>query len=219
MKIAELEDHHDAYVDSEETIKTMIDNGEFPAVFSVCTESFPHIVPAINFRKKKDIPLKTLNLLAITTICKYAPPLFEHSAIESLAEFVGSTRVLAKSEKGYLCSVEAARKREQLAHLLWNHLEKQPGTLQHDIHATLGVIQEDAVEIIELWEELGVINRQPEGRSYQLYFRTQLDLEVEGLCQNCGIRGKGRKEAFLKPVTCQNCGVLGYNHIQYGNPR
>ena len=155
MKIADLEAHHDAYIDSEDTIRTMVANHDFPAVFSVCLESFPHIVPAINYCKKKDVPLKTLDLLAITTICKYAPPLFEHAAIESLAEFIRSTRVLALSEKGYLCSVETARKREQLAHALWNRLEKEPGTLQCDICTALGVIQEDAVEIIELWEELG----------------------------------------------------------------
>jgi hypothetical protein len=215
MKIAELEAHHDAYVDSERTIKTMVGNGEFPAVFSVCIDSFPHIVPAINYRKKKDIPLGTLSLLPITTICQYAPPLFEHDAIESLAKFVSSARVLALSEKGYLHSVEAARKRERLAHTLWNHLEKQPGTLQRDIRTVLGVIQEEAVEIIELWEELGVIDRQPKDESYRLYFRTQFNTEVEGLCQNCGVRGKGRKELFLKSVTCQKCGTLGYYHIDY----
>ena len=218
MKIIELEAHHDAYVDVEQTIRTMADNREFPAVFSVCIEAFPHMVPAINYRKKKDIPLKTLDLLPITTICKYAPPLFEHAAIESLADFVSSTRTLASSEKGHTSSIEAARKREQLAHAIWNCLEKQPGALQSDIYTTLGVTREDAVEIIELWQELGVIDRQPEGRSYRIYFSTQFDTETEGLCPNCGVRGKGRKELFFKALTCQRCGTLGYYHIEYGVP-
>lgn len=219
MKIAELEAHHDAYADSEDTIRAMVDDHRFPAVFSICIESFPHIVPAINFRKKREIAPKTVDLLPVITICKYAPPLFEHAAIEALAEFVSSTRVLALSEKRNMCAVEAARKREQLAHLLWNHLERQPGALQHDLHTTLGVIQGDAVEIIDFWEELGIIDRHPNRGSYRIYFSTQLESEMEGLCQACGVRGKGRKELFLRPVTCRKCGAAGYYHMAYGTPQ
>ena len=219
MKIAELEAHHDAYADSERTIRAMVDNGEFPKVFSVCTASFPHIVPAINFRKKRGITPEMPDLSAFTTIWKYAPPLFEHTAIESLFEFVNSSRVLAQSEKNFLDSIEAARKREQLAHRLWNHLERHPGMLQSDIRTELGVIQEEAVSIVELWENLGILDRQPEDRSYRLYFRTRLDTEVAGLCPNCGVRGKGRKELFFRSVACQKCGTEGHYHIEYGNPR
>ena len=156
MKIAELEAHHDAYAESEQTIRAMVDNGEFPKVFSVCTASFPHIVPAINYRKKRGIMPEMPDFSAFTTIWKYAPPLFEHTAIESLFEFVNSSRVLVQSEKNFLDSIEAARKREQLAHRLWNHLERHPGMLQRDIRTELGVVQEDAVNIVELWEELGI---------------------------------------------------------------
>ena len=61
-----------------------------------------------------------------------------------------------------------------------------------------------------------MIDWQPEGRSYRLYFSTQFDMEMEGLCQNCGVRGKGRRGVFLKPVTCQKCNALGYYYIEYG---
>jgi hypothetical protein len=219
MKIAELEAHHDAYAESELTIEKMVNDHEFPTVLSFCVESFPHIVPAINYRKKKNFALNTFDPLAITTICKYAPPLFEHAAIESLAEFIKSTRILASSEKGYLSSIDAARKREQHAHKLWSCLEKRPETLQCNIHKELGVIHEDTIEIVELWEVLGVIDKEPEARSYRLRFRTQLDKEIEGRCQSCGVRGKGQKESFLKPVTCQKCGAKGYYHIEYRDPQ
>ena len=106
----------------------MVQNREFPAVFATCTASFEHIVPAISFRKKREIATETPNFLAFTTICKYAPPLFEHTAIEALDEFVRSTRVLAQHEKDFVSSVEAARSRENIAHKLWNHLEKHAGT-------------------------------------------------------------------------------------------
>jgi hypothetical protein len=219
MKIAELEAHHNAYVESEQTIRRMVYNHEFPAVFAVCIDVFPHLVPTINYWRKRDISPGRLDLLPIATICKYAPPLFEHSAIESLAKFVKSARVLASSERGYLSLIETARNREQLAHAIWNHLERQPGARQRDIRTELGVIQEYAVEIVELWEDLGVIEREPDDGTYRLFFRTQLDKEMDGVCQNCGVRGKGRKEAFLKPGACLKCGTLGYYHIEYRHPR
>jgi hypothetical protein len=217
MKIAELEGHHDAYADSERTIRAMVDNGEFPNVFSVCTASFLHILPAISYRKKRGITPETPDFWAFTTIWKYAPPLFEHTTIESLFEFVNSSRVLGQSEKHFLDSIEAARQREQLAHRLWNHLERHPGMLQRDIRTELGVAQEDAVKIVDLWEELGILDRQPEDKSYQLYFRTRLDTEVAGVCPSCGVRGKGRKELFFRSVMCQKCGMEGHYHIEYGN--
>ena len=204
MKIGELEAHHDDYAESERTIHAMVENSEFPKVFSVCTDSFPHIVPAIKYRKKKNITPDIPNFLAFTTIWKYAPPLFEHTAIESLFEFIKSSRVLTQSEKNFLDSIDAARKREQLAHQLWNHLENHPGMLQRDIHTKLGVVQKDAVNIVELWEELGIVDRQSENGSFWINFCTRLDTEAVGLCLNCGVRGKGRKELFLRSVACQN---------------
>ncbi|MHB1038316.1 MAG: hypothetical protein ACYC35_28140 [Pirellulales bacterium] len=215
MKIAELQGHHDAYEDSEQIIRAMVDEGEFPKVFSFCTTSFPHIVAAITFRRKRSITPQTPDFLAFTTIQKYAPPLFEHAAIESLFEFVSSSRVLVQAENNFLDSIEAARRREHLAHQLWNHLEHHPGMLQSDIRADLGVVQDDADKIVELWEKLGIVDRQPEGRSYRLSFRTQLDAESLGICPNCGVRGKARKHLFFRPVTCQKCGRPGHYHIDY----
>lgn len=215
MKITELEAHHDACVDSERIIRAMVNDGQFPNVFSVCTASFPHIVPAITFRKKRGITPEMPGLLAFTTICKYAPPLFEHAAIELLLEFVKSSRVLVQSEQRFLDSIEAARKRAYLAHRLWNHLERHPGMLQRDIRAELDVTQEDAVSIVELWDKLGILDRQPEDRSYRLSFRTRLDMEAACICPNCGACGKGRKERLFLSITCQRCGTVGHYFIEY----
>ena len=219
MKIAELEDHHDACEDLEQKICEMVDNHEFPGVFSVCIESFPSIVPAINFRKKREIFPEIPEFAAITTICKYAPLLFEHAVIETLFEFIKSARVLSQSEKDFLGSIEAARQREQLAHSLWNYIEKHPGMFQRDIRTELGVVQEEAVAVVELWQKLGILDRQPEDRSYRLNFRTRLDAEVSGVCPACGVRGKGRKELFFRSVSCQKCGAQSHYYIDYARPQ
>ncbi|MCE5268209.1 MAG: hypothetical protein LLG00_10025 [Planctomycetaceae bacterium] len=214
--IAELEAHYYAHADSEHGIRMMVQNREFPAVFGACTASFEHIIPAIRFRKKRGITPEMPTLLAFTTICKYAPPLFEHAAIDSLEEFVRSSRILAQHEDDYLSTIDVARRRESIAHDVWNHLEKCPGALQRNLRMELGVVQEDAAEIVGLWAALGVIDRCPKDRSYALWFRTRLDVEIQGRCPRCGARGTGRKELFLKATTCKRCGTDGYYHIEYG---
>ena len=219
MKISEMEAHHAQYLALETQIRTMVQSRRFPEVFSACHSSFPNIVPAIKFRKQRGIDPQVPNLLAISTICKFAPPLFESFAIDSLLAFVRSNRLLAQHENGYLPRAEAAKARREIARILWAHIEKEPGVFQRDIRVQLGVDQGDAVEILTVWEDLGVIERRPEDRSYRLYFRTQLEAEVQGLCYNCGVRGKGHKVVFLSPTKCQKCGVEGYYHIEYGDPK
>jgi hypothetical protein len=216
MKIAELEAHHDAYTESERTIRAMVANHDFPAVFSFCVDSFPHIVPAINYRKKREIAPIIPDVLAFDTICRYAPPLFEHPAIDSLSDFLRSARILSQSEKNFPNSVDVARKRGEVAHTLWNHLEQRPGMLQRNIQTELGILQEDAVAVVELWDDLGILDRQMDGRSYRLRLRTRLDAEVAGLCPSCGVRGRGRKELFFRSISCRKCGVKGHYHIEYG---
>ncbi len=213
MRIAEMETHHSEFIAAERAIRTMVGKREFPAVFSVCEASFPHIAPAIKYRKKREIHPETPELASFRIICKYAPPLFEHAILESLLDFVKSTRVLAKHENDYTQAIERAIEDEEIARSLWSHIEARPGFLQRHIREELGVSRQSAVAMVEIWEELGVIRREEHNRSYRLSFRSQLDQPVEGLCPACGIRGKGPKVAFLKALSCQKCGASGYYHI------
>jgi len=215
MRIAELEAHHDEYAGLEASIRTMLHNHEFPAVFSVCEESFPHIVPAIKYRKRKGIEPETPALVSLHVITKYAPPLFEHAALESLCEFVRSQTTLARHENGYLRAAESALEDEEIARALWNHLEAHLGFPQRDIGEDLGFNQERVVAIVDTWVELGVISRTKEKNNSGLFFRCRLDAEAEGICQTCGVRGKGRRELFFRPISCQKCGTQGYYHITY----
>jgi hypothetical protein len=145
MKISEMEAHHDQYLALEGQIRAMVDDRGFPEVFLVCVSSFPHIVPAIKYRKHRGINPEAPSLLAFGTICKYAPPLFEHSALEALADFVKSERVLARNDNGYLQSAESALAQEEVARLVWNHIERQPGAIQRDLRKELGIDQDNVV--------------------------------------------------------------------------
>ena len=213
MRIAELLDHHEQCVAYESRITGMLRAKEFPAVFSVCEESLPHIVPAIQYRKKKSIEPETPSLLAFRAISKYAPAFFEHAAMETLLTFVKSNRLLANHEQRFLQLVESALECEEVARVLWNHIEQHTGFLQRNIHETLGIDQDTAVGVLNIWEEFGVIFREPECGSYRLRFRTRLDALVEGICPSCGVRGKGRKEVFFRATACKKCGAENHYHL------
>lgn len=213
MRKAELEEHHDQYLAKEARIQEMVRDRQFPPVFAVCVESFPHLVPAMKYRKRVGIAPEAPEFSAFSVICKYAPVLFEHAFIEALRDFVLGTRQLARHENGYLQACEAALELEETSRAIWNHLERNPDTFQRDICTQANITQETARSILEVWEYLGVIVRVPEGSTCRFRFRTRLDAETTGVCHSCGVRGKGVKELFLRPISCQRCGVQGYYHI------
>jgi hypothetical protein len=219
MRIAEMEEHHDEFTALQHKIKTMVANRKFPAVFADCLASFPHIVPAIKYRKRKGITPEMPALQSFSVICKYAPPLFEYFFIESLSAFVGSTRLLAKHDNDYCQTINGALQRIEIARALWNRLEQQPGVLQRDIFPEILGNRAAIVEILDVWEQLGVIIRRQEQDTYTLCLRSRFDVEAEGVCQACGVHGKGRKELFFKIISCQKCGAKGYYHLKYTDPQ
>ena len=127
MKIAELKAHYDALTDSEGTIETMVDNHEFPAVFSVCIESFPHIVPAINYSRKGTSPRRRSIFWQSPRYASTRRRCLNTRQSNHWRSSSGLREFWRLSEKGFQRPVEAAQKREQLAHAIWNHLERQPG--------------------------------------------------------------------------------------------
>ena len=209
MKIAELEADHVACIDAERSIRAMVENREFPAVFSVCVESFPHIVPAIQFRKKREMTPEIPTLLAFTTICRYAPLLFEHAAIESLFEFIKSNRLLAQHENNYLSAIEAARNRENVAHALWNHLETQPGAPARDLGTQLGVTQEDAVKIIDLWEELGRSTGSKKPARFAFFSERGWIQRWRGCATDAVFAAADARRYSLGPLNAEKCGAEG----------
>ena len=213
MKIAEMEGHHLAYVDLETSIRSMVRNNDFPTVFSLCEQSFVHIVPAIKYRKKREIEPETPIPVSFEVICKYAPPLFEHATIESFFNFVKTTRVIARHENDYVQWAAVALEREEIARSLWNHLEQQPGVLQQDISREIGIDWEVWTGIVTIWEKLGLIIRKPDNGSDRLHLQFRFDATAEGICQTCSVRGRGRKELFFKPISCSKCGAEDYYHL------
>jgi hypothetical protein len=215
MKISEMENYHDAFTDLEAKIKIMLAEREFPGVFSVCVKSFPSIVPASQFRKKRDIQPEMPALLAFEVICKYAPIFFEHNSMLLMLEFVKSTRQLAKHENGYLKKIESALENEEIARLLWNSLEKHPCSTQSEICSSIEASLATMVEILTLWEKFGVVIRPDKKNIRKMNLKTRLNTVIEGICPNCGVLRNRIKEEFFQPRCCKYCGYYGFYHILY----
>jgi hypothetical protein len=213
MLIAEMEDHHTQLMAIEARIVAMESNMEFPAVFQICEESFPHIVPAISFRKRRSLAPVIPAIRAFDVVWTYAPALFEHSTLECTLSFVRSTRLIAKHENGYLESAEAALSREEAARLLWNFLERNPGTSETTTVQQLGLYRGVVAAILAVWHRLGVVTRTLEKSSDNLALATRLDQETAGICSRCGARVKARKMNLLQPASCPKCGEKDYFHF------
>lgn len=215
MRIAELKSHHDACLEHDRMIRAMVARAAFPQVFELCTASFPHIIPAIRFRKKRDLAPQVPDLAAFTTIFRYAPPLFEHALLSSLHELIESSRVLSQSETRFLDCAEAAREGERIALRIWNYLESHPHATEGQVCSSCGVDGDAVLEIIGIWSELGILKRSLDSGAPRLRFSTRLDTQATGVCAQCGARGTGRKDVFFRSVTCQKCRAVGFYHIQY----
>ncbi len=217
MRIAELEGHENALQNIESQIREKRAIRDFSTVFELCQAALPHVEPVFRLRKRRgDTPLAP-SLLAFSALWKYGPPLFEYRTLKHVYDFIASTRFLARHENNYLKSTELAIGAAQTARVLWNCLESNPGFRQRRIRADLGLDQERAVSILEIWESLGIIDRFQEHGSYRLYLRTNLTQEAPGVCLNCNSRVKGRKARLLQPVKCKRCGVKGYFFLPLEN--
>ena len=210
MRIAEMEDHHEILMALESKIQVMLSDRDFPAVFDACEETFPHIVPSIQFRKKREIVPQTPDLFSFLAIVKYAPLLFEHWIIESFAAFISETRFLARHENNYPSHAQTALELEETARILWNKLEQEPGYLSQNIQRDFIVDKSITDSLLETWEELGVIVCRETDKGRAIYLHSCAIVKAEGICHTCGTRGKGRKELFYKPVPCTKCGTTDY---------
>jgi hypothetical protein len=217
MKKAELEAHHNEYRALESRISSMAAARQFPGVFSACIASFPHIVPALKYRKQEGIQPEIPDLLSFDVVCKYGPVLFEHAVLETLHQFVQETRMLARHTNGYLDAIRAALQREEIARKIWNLLQAGGEVPELEVCQRVAINRATLIEIVGPWELLRVVVRTTSHNGPAVRLRSYLTEKAEGVCQACGIRAKGRKEAFFSRVRCTRCGATGYYHIRYAD--
>lgn len=183
------------------------------SVFDVCVNAFEHVIPALRFWAKQHPEEMFPPVAPFQTICSYGPPLFAHDAIEAMISHINSSRYLNRPEFPFVEMTGDVQKREIDAVTLWSWIETNPGGLEQALWHQTGVAQRTGVAILNSWVELGAVRRTPYEDSWNLSFASDLSAQVIGMCPNCGLRGKARREVLYGPIACQRCGVETFYHL------
>ena len=214
MKKSEMEWHFNCLRDSSANIATML--GQRPidlTVFDYCVETFQHIIPALRYWTKEAPENGPFSILPYRTIELLGPPLFAHDAIASMCEHVSSNRYLKKAEFSFTQMIEDTLIREREALALWNWIERNSGGEQRSLWQEARVDRASGIKTLDQWVESGVVLRVPLGNTYKLQFASDLSAPVTGMCPNCGVVGKARRELVYKQHVCQRCGVEVFYHL------
>jgi len=214
MKKSEMEWHAGCLREASAAIELKLRQRPIDlSVFDDCVGAFEHIVPSLRLRAK-ECPDSTPDLVpAYRAIESYAPAFFAHDAIDAMYEHITTSRYLKKPEFPFLEMARRTQAREQEALALWNWIERNPGGEQRLLWREAGVDRSAGISTLDQWVESGVVIRVPLGPTYMLSFTSDLSAPIVGMCPNCGVTGKARRESLYEHRECQRCGAGVFYHL------
>jgi hypothetical protein len=143
---------------------------------------------------------------SIDYILRYAPLLFDLNSLERVAVVLKSQRRIDKNTTTDLATrLEVAESQMWEAHRLWDDLEEHGEVRQDELRQRLGGDQDEWRRMAETWEQMGVVQRTPDGGSYRVTITTCLGDTIRGKCPSCGVTGKATRERFLEEIKCPKC--------------
>lgn len=170
-----------------------------------CELAWQYVGEMMQFRRKYED--KTFaSVPCIDQALRLAPLLLRSSTLDALQRLLKSEKSIDKHATDDLAQ-RLLQAREQLrrAYVAWNLIERTPGFLQSRLQGSLGGVQDQWRALMERWESMGMIMRQPESNSYRLWHTTNMDDRVRAKCPRCGATITGPKRAFLKQQACPSC--------------
>lgn len=206
MKKAEMEQADRQYEACRKSARTALSQHEYEKALLQCKKSLEFIDGKLALAKRElgtnDVPLPTLDW-----ILQYAPALFQHDYLTDLQELVAGNRKLKKLDADYLARTEAALRAEETAARLWNHIAATPGCLQRSLSRDIERPQKELVQILEVWEEAGIVLREsvPSSKTHSLTMVTDLDRPSRARCWSCGLKVKATRRRFLVRLSCVKC--------------
>jgi len=168
--------------------------------------SWPYIDGMMQYeRKYEEQTFRSVE--SIDIVARYAPLLLDRKSVDSLEALVKDQRRIDKHTTNDLRQlISTARSVLGDAYRLWTCLETFSGARQDELRQMLQGDQERWRYIAESWEEMGVLVRRSEGRSYLLYLATVMSDLTHAKCRVCGSVAKERKRRFLQRSICMQCG-------------
>ena len=155
-------------------------------------------------RRYKDQDFNSIETIDI--ILDYAPLLLNMTLLDELEALLkGYRRIDKNTDVNIRNRLVTARELMWKAHRLWHEIDRSANTNQSGLRKRLGGDQSEWREIISAWESMGLVNKTPLGRSYQLELTTSTGTITRGKCSSCGSIAKAPKAFYLEKAKCPSC--------------
>jgi len=209
MKKADMETHRAEYQGLMAMARATEAEGLYRAAIDLALASWEHIDGMMQFGRRYE-EKEFVSIKGIEMILKYAPLLLDFHSLDKLEALLKGCRRIERNTSDCLVDrLSEARALMSDAHRLWDHLERQPGVRQDTLRQSLGGNQDQWRSMAEAWEKMGLLRRQPQGRSYKLAISTRMAEVVPAKCPSCGFIANAPKAMFLEPLPCSQCGTKG----------
>lgn len=157
----------DRYYELLDQIQGARSENRYPDALTLCLEALGYLPDLVRETVRQtgrwDIP----SVPPIAYACNYLAALQRRGEIERLRDFVASIPELVD----WLDEIDRALERADLMGRIEQHLTERPGSLQRNIGRELGVDGREVSNLLVYARQIGVIRREPEGRTYRLYFQ------------------------------------------------
>lgn len=176
----------------------------------IARNAWNHLDEMMRFERRYEE--KQFNRLpCIDIVLRLAPMMLNSAILDELSELLRKKKTIDKHASADLAAELAeAQRRLRDAHLVWSHIEANPGVRQDSLRTVLGGSQDNWRGLCERWEDMALLTRTPSGGSYLLRIVTDLSEHIVARCSMCGKLSLGIKRACLTPQRCSQCGQSAY---------
>lgn len=202
---AEMESDRKAYRDAISNARQAIRDGCYSNAVRISSSSWGNIDGMMQFERKYE-NREFDSIEGISIVLKYAPLLFDSEVLNSLDILLKSQRRIDKYASNDMAG-DLANARNQMwdAHRLWDFLEQNGDTIQSKIHVSLGGDQQRWNQIVESWEQMGLVRRILLDGDHAVSLATLMEAVIAGKCPKCGVFGKIPKRKCLVEICCPKC--------------
>lgn len=179
---------------------------DYERAIELAMSAWDSIDGMIQYERKYGHPAEHHSVESIDCVLNFAPLLFHFDSLDELDTLLKSQGWIEQNVAAGLAQKLAdARSLMDDAHRLWNYLENRGECRQDRLCSYLSGDKRRWQCIAETWEQMGLIQRVPDGGSYRLALTVDLDRPTCGKCPSCGAIGKASKARLLETITCPEC--------------
>jgi len=205
MTKAEMEHHQAQYESLIAQAQAARREGLCQKAIQLALAAGEHIDGMMQYERKRD-DTRFTGIGALDIVLRYGPLLLDFRSLDNLEQVLAGCRRIQKNTcVDYEQELAKAKARMWQNHKFWDHLERNPECRQDELRQRLGGDQEDWRRTAEMWEDMGLLRRSPEGGSYRLALMTQMREVVKAKCPSCGKVTEGAKAEFLGELSCCAC--------------